>query len=89
MRRLALLGAGALYAYGRYGAAGVTVCGVALVTVYLVSVRLKRWVACPVCRGKPRKRGWLFGYAWSYCRRCAGKGEVARWGSRAFVRDKP
>jgi DnaJ-class molecular chaperone len=55
-----------------------------LIGFYVVSLIFNPWVKCSKCKGKPRPRGWVFGYAHHVCPKCGGKGHQVRFGRRLF-----
>jgi DnaJ-class molecular chaperone len=55
-----------------------------LIGFYVVSLLFNPWVKCSKCKGKPRPRGWVFGYAHHVCPKCGGKGHQVRFGRRLF-----
>ena len=57
---------------------------VALIVVYVVSLLFNPWVTCSKCKGKPRPRAWVFGYAHHVCPKCNGTGQQVRFGRRLF-----
>jgi DnaJ-class molecular chaperone len=69
----------------------VVVFALFLIGAYVLSLYLNPWVTCSRCKGKPRPRAWVFGYAHHVCPKCQGTGQQRRLGSRllGFGRDKP
>ena len=62
--------------------------GLALVLLvvgfYVVSLLFNPWVTCSKCKGKPRPRALVFGYAHHVCPKCNGTGQQVRLGRRLF-----
>lgn len=54
---------------------------------YAVSLRLRPYTACHVCKGKGRHHGTVFTYAFGPCKTCDGTGRKLRWGTRTFRRN--
>jgi DnaJ-class molecular chaperone len=57
------------------------IVAVIAVGAWLVNVRLYPIRRCPSCGGS--KRNSTNANRWGTCRRCSGKGEIRRFGSRA------
>jgi DnaJ-class molecular chaperone len=55
-----------------------------VVGIYVVSLLFNPWVTCSKCKGKPRPRAWVFGYAHHVCPKCNGTGQQVRFGRRLF-----
>jgi hypothetical protein len=68
----------------------LTVVGIVLLVFvgYYVSLILHPMAKCMRCRGKPRSKGAIFGYAHRTCSRCAGTGQEPRLGRKLFHMDR-
>ncbi len=53
-----------------------------LIIVYVVSLKLNPYVRCSRCKGNPRIKAWLFGYAHHTCPKCQGTGQQLRFGRK-------
>lgn len=48
---------------------------------HFVSVAMRPWKICPVCKGSPRNFGSIYTKAFKLCRNCGGSGRVRRFGA--------
>lgn len=82
-RLLVAVAAGGLWLW-----AGLAVTAVILAVggpvAYLISLRVKPWDRCHVCKGNPRSYGTLWNKAYSICPECGTSGRTPRWGNRTF-----
>jgi hypothetical protein len=59
-----------------------------LIGGYVLSLKLSPWVLCSNCKNKPKKKGWVAGYAHHVCPKCKGTGQQLRFG-RHFLFGEP
>jgi hypothetical protein len=70
--------------YGIWRTAGLIVASLCLTIGYFASIRLHPRIACRKCKGRGRFSGFIYTWAWRWCRKCLGSGRKVRWGSGAW-----
>jgi len=68
------------------GTAGLVVVGAALVWVvlYAISLLVNPYAKCRACKGRGKRFGGMFTYAFRLCPDCKGTGRQLRLGRRVF-----